>query len=119
MSFRPSLLLLALAIASAALLPGARAAAKYAAEVNADTLVLTGNGEADALAVRPTPGDPTHLDVDVDDDGTADFTFDRSLFSAISISAGGGRDTVRIDESAGTFTDEKILIDGGPGDDTL
>src|SRR5262249_57825800 len=51
--------------------------------------------------------------------GPAYITFDRSRVSAISISAGGGRDTVRIDESAGTFTDEKILIDGGPGDDTL
>ena len=111
MSFR-STLLLVLFLASGA-------EAKYTAQIDADTLVLTGNGASDALAIRLTAGDPTHLDVDVDDDGTADFTFDRSLFSAITISAGAGKDTVRVDEQNGPFTDEKITIDGGPGADTL
>jgi len=117
MSFR--LVLLLLAVSTAALLSGGRAEAKYTAEINADTLVLTGNGQGDSLAVRLTPGDPTHLDVDVGNDGTADFSFDRSLFSAISITAGGGRDTILVDESFGAFTDEKILIDGGAGNDTI
>jgi hypothetical protein len=119
MSFRPSLMLLLLGVSTAALLPSGRAEAKYTAELNADTLVLTGNGQGDTLAVRLTPGDPTHVDVDVSNDGTADFSFDRSLFSAISISAGSGPDTILIDESFGAFTDEKIVIDGGGGNDTI
>src|SRR5262245_27563954 len=110
--FRVSLLLLALAVAGAA-------EAKYTAALNADTLVLTGNGAGDSVAIRLTPGDPTHLDVDVNIDGTADFTFDRALFSTISIAAGSGRDTIVVDETNGPFTDEKILIDGGAGDDTI
>ena len=119
MSFRPSLVLLLLGVSTATLLPGLRAEAKYTAELDADTLVLTGDGKGDTLAVRLTPGDPTHLDVDVSNDGTADFSFDRSLFSAISILAGAGRDTILIDETAGAFTDEKIVIDGGGGNDTI
>ena len=119
MWLRASLILLLSGGSIAALLPAGRAEAKYTAEVNADTLVLTGNGQGDTLAVRLTPGDPTHLDIDVGNDGTADFSFDRSLFSAISISAGSGRDTILIDESSGTFTDEKITIDGGAGNDTI
>ena len=119
MSFRPSLVLLLLGVSTATLLPGLRAEAKYTAELDADTLVLTGDGKGDTLAVRLTPGDPTHLDVDVSNDGTADFSFDRSLFSTVSISAGAGRDTILIDETVGAFTDEKIVIDGGGGNDTI
>ena len=35
------------------------------------------------------------------------------------MSAGGGNDLVRIDQSNGAFTDESIAIDGGIGNDTL
>ena len=62
---------------------------------------------------------PTVLEVDVGDNGTADASFDRSLFTAISVSAGGGNDRVRIDQVNGAFTDEAVTIDGGPGNDTL
>src|SRR5215470_10022043 len=104
MAFRTSLLLLFLGAATAA-------EAKYTAAIEADTLVLTGNGQGDTLAIRLTPGDPTHLDVDVGNDGIADFSFDRALFSAISIAAGSGPDTILVDESNGLFTDEKLTID--------
>jgi Ca2+-binding RTX toxin-like protein len=112
-------LVLILGVSTATLFPARRAEAKYTAEVDGDTLVLTGDNKGDALAVRLTAGDPTHLDVDVGDDGTVDFNFDRSLFTAISIHAGAGRDTIRIDETNGLFTDEAITIDGGPGNDTI
>ena len=62
---------------------------------------------------------PTVLEVDVGDNGTADASFDRSLFTAIGVSAGGGNDRVRIDQVNGAFTDEAVTIDGGPGNDTL
>ena len=59
------------------------------------------------------------LQVDVGDDGTADFSFDRSTFTAIDVEAGGGDDQVRIDQSGGAFTDEAVTINGGGGNDTL
>jgi len=47
-------------------------------------------------------------------------SFLRSNYSTIVIDAGGGDDTVTIDETAGVFTDTEITtIDGGAGDDTL
>ncbi|HTO53923.1 MAG TPA: calcium-binding protein [Myxococcota bacterium] len=119
MTFWWSLLVLILGVSTATLFPTSRAEAKYTAQVDGDSLVLTGDNKGDALAVRLTAGDPTHLDIDVGDDGTADFNFDRSLFTAIAIHAGAGRDTIRIDEANGLFTDEAITIDGGPGNDTI
>ena len=93
--------------------------ASYTAQIVGGTLQVTGNGASDKLALRLQAGVPTVLEVDVGDNGTADATFDRSLFTAISVSAGGGNDRVRIDQANGAFTDEAITIDGGPGKDTL
>ena len=64
--------------------------------------------------------DANQLQVDVGDDGTADFTFDRGTFEAIDVRAGNGADTVRIDQVNGIFTTtEATRIDGENGDDTL
>ena len=38
---------------------------------------------------------------------------------AIHVQGGAGNDQIRIDQSNGTFTDEAVTLDGGPGDDTL
>jgi Ca2+-binding RTX toxin-like protein len=59
------------------------------------------------------------LQVDVGDDGTADFAFDRSTFTAINVQGGGGNDQIRIDDSQGSFADDAVTLDGGSGDDTL
>jgi Ca2+-binding RTX toxin-like protein len=91
----------------------------YRAQVKRGTLVITGSNADSRLALRlaATPG---FLEVDVGDDGSADFTFDRSHFTAISIDAGGGDDFIRMDESRGAFTHEEVIvIAGGPGNDTL
>jgi len=105
---------------SAALAFGAGPAwASYTAQIVGATLQVTGNGSSDRLALRLQAGVPTVLEVDVGDNGTADASFDRSLFTAIGVSAGGGNDRVRVDQANGTFTDESIAIDGGPGNDTL
>jgi Ca2+-binding RTX toxin-like protein len=93
--------------------------ASYTAQIVGGTLQVTGNGAGDKLSLRLQPSVPTVLEVDVGDNGTADASFDRSLFTAISVSAGGGNDRVRIDQVNGAFTDEAITIDGGPGNDTL
>jgi predicted ester cyclase len=95
------------------------ALAAYTARVQAGTLRITGNAASDKLALRLDPGSPTTLQLDVGEDGTADFSFDRSTFTAIDVEAGAGDDEVRIDESGGSFTDETVTMNGGAGDDTL
>lgn len=89
------------------------------AQVKGGTLQVTGSGGADTIALRLQPGVPGVLQVDVGADGTPDFSFDRSTFTAIAVDARSGRDTVTVDQSAGTFTDERVTIDGGGDDDVL
>ena len=49
-----------------------------------------------------------------------DLSFKRSRFDSIVVDAGGGDDTVKIDESNGAFTDtEATTLNGEGGDDTL
>ena len=114
-----------LAVVGALLLVGLglaadRAQAAYSAQVNNGTLTLTGNGASDQLALRLQTGVPTTLQVDVGDNGSADFSFDRAAFDRIVVNAGGGNDRVRIDETNGVFTDtEETSINGQNGHDTL
>jgi hypothetical protein len=68
---------------------------------------------SDKLALQQTP---TTVVADVGEDGTTDFTFDRSTFTAMAVSAGGGDDEVRIFNAADPLP---LTIDGGSGDDTL
>ena len=95
------------------------AQAAYSARIDGDTLRVVGNADSDVLALRLRSGSPNILELDVGNDGTADFSFDRTTFSAIDVQARGGEDEVRIDQSGGAFTDEQVTIDGGAGDDTL
>jgi Ca2+-binding RTX toxin-like protein len=87
--------------------------AAYTAQVKAGTLQIRGDGASDKLVLAPTP---TQLIVDVGEDGTADFTFDRTAFTAVSVQAGDGDDEVRVLNAA---TPIDATIDGGAGDDTL
>ena len=91
--------------------------AAYTAAVQKGTLEITGNGASDKLAFGLAS--PSTLFVDVGEDGTTDFTFDRGTFSAIDVQAGGGDDEVRVVQLGGALTDIPITIDGGPGNDTL
>jgi Ca2+-binding RTX toxin-like protein len=95
------------------------AIASTTAQVRAGTLEVRGDAGSDKLLLRLQPGAPNLLSVDVGGDGTADFTFDRSTFTAIDVEARGGDDELRIDQSGGTFVDESVTLDGGGGDDTL
>jgi Ca2+-binding RTX toxin-like protein len=100
--------------------PAAAAAPTVRASVYGGTLRITGSSHADRIALRLSAVDPNKLQVDVGDDGSADFTFDRGLFEAIDVAAGNGDDTVRIDQVNGAFTTtEATQIDGQNGDDTL
>jgi Ca2+-binding RTX toxin-like protein len=90
------------------------------AGVGAGTLRISGSPSPDRIVLRLSAADANELQVDVGDDGTADFTFDRSTFEAIDILAGNGADTVRVDQVNGVFTTtEATRIDGENGDDTL
>jgi hypothetical protein len=90
------------------------------ASVNHRTLEVRGSHHADHVALRLKAGDPTQVQVDVGDDGTADFTVARSDLSAINASMGAGNDTLRIDDANGAFTDSiATRISGGPGSDKL
>jgi Ca2+-binding RTX toxin-like protein len=85
--------------------------ASYSATLDAGTLRIAGDGASDKLVLV---ADSTTLVGDVDMDGTVDFTFARSAFSAVSVTAGGGADEFRV-----TGALDGLMVDGGAGDDTL
>jgi len=83
-------------------------------------LTIKGTRASDKIALRLQAGDPGILQVDVGDDGSADFSFDRSKVAKIAVKARAGDDLVRIDEMNGVFTDAiPTAIDGGDGNDTI
>ena len=99
---------------------GAQSAlAAYTANVHNGTLEISGDRASDKLALRLAAGNPNTLQVDVGDDGSPDFSFDRSTFRAIHVQGGAGNDQIRIDQSNGAFTDDAVTLDGGSGNDTL
>jgi Ca2+-binding RTX toxin-like protein len=98
---------------------GSAAAASHGptATVAGGTLTVEGTSADETIALRLAS--PTTLVVDVGADGTADFSFDRSTFMAVVVNGAAGDDTLQIDQSGGTFTDEAVTLDGGKGADTL
>jgi Ca2+-binding RTX toxin-like protein len=83
-------------------------------------LRVKGTNASDKIALRLKAGEPGILEIDVGDDGSADFSFGRADIAEIAVKAGPGDDLVRIDESNGVFTDSTpTTIDGRLGDDTL
>ncbi|HEY6607402.1 MAG TPA: calcium-binding protein [Gaiellaceae bacterium] len=83
-------------------------------------LKIKGTNEDDKITLRLKTGDPGTLEVDVGDDGSADFSFRRAYVERIDVKARGGDDLVRIDESNGVFTDTiQTKLDGGNGIDNL
>ena len=88
--------------------------------LNAARLYVYGSGASDVLALRLRTGSPNVLDLDFDDNGTVEFSFDRSAFDHIVVGMGNGNDTIRIDEINGVFTDTEITsLNGGNDNDTL
>jgi Ca2+-binding RTX toxin-like protein len=89
-------------------------------KLKAGTLAIKGTNAGERIALRLAMGDPGVLQVDVGDDGSADFSFARADVAKIALDARGGNDAVRIDESNGVFTDSiPTTIDGGNGNDNL
>jgi Ca2+-binding RTX toxin-like protein len=96
------------------------------ASVRHRTLEVRGSSDADTVALRLKAGDPSTVQVDVGNDGSADFSFPRRHLSAINVKMGAGNDSVLIDDSNGsvdgangTFPAIPTTIAGGPGDDKL
>ena len=109
-----ALLLLAIAAGPASASPHVRA------RVSDGTLLISGTPFAEQITLRQSAVDRNRLEVDLDNDGSADQTFDLSTVDAIDVDAGGGDDTVRIDDVNGAFTARiPTRIEGGNGDDTL
>jgi hypothetical protein len=121
---RPARLAAVGAAAAIAIFGAAAAQADAAQPVKAKlkhgALLVDGSKASDAIAVRLASGDSSVLEVDVDNDGSADASFARAQVAAIVIAAGGGNDLVRIDEGNGAVNDGvPTVIAGGDGDDTI
>jgi hypothetical protein len=83
-------------------------------------LRVKGTEASEKIALRLQAGNPTILQVDVGDDGSADFSFERTEIATIAVDARPGDDLVRIDDSNGRFTDSiPTTLDGESGNDTL
>jgi Ca2+-binding RTX toxin-like protein len=83
-------------------------------------LTVVGTQASEKIALRLKAGDPGTFQIDVGDDGSANFSFQRKLISRIAVDARAGDDLVRMDESNGAFTSAiPTTIAGGIGNDTL
>jgi Ca2+-binding RTX toxin-like protein len=127
---RPGRLLWAAAAgvaAAAAIFPAQGAAARNLHQLEPlharlvhHTLRVRGTEANDTIALRLAAGNPAVVQVDRGDNGSADFSFPRAAIERISLSARGGNDRVRIDDTNGAFTDAiPTRIDGGRGSDTI
>ena len=93
---------------------------KFEAKLRHGLLTIKGTRADDAIALRLKAGDPGTLQVDVGDDGSADFSFTRANVAQILVRARAGNDVVRIDDANGVFTDTiPTTISGGSGNDRL
>ena len=98
----------------------ASAAPRAKAKVTHGALRVKGTGASEKIALRLQAGQPGILQVDLGDDGSADFSVERSDVETIAVDAGDGDDLVRIDESNGAVNAGiPTTIGGGDGDDTL
>ena len=82
-------------------------------------LTIEGTKRSDRLTLRLQAGDPDVLQLDVGNDGSADYDFPRQDVARIELDAADGDDLVRIDEGNGAFADIPTTIDGGAGADNL
>jgi Ca2+-binding RTX toxin-like protein len=100
--------------------PAAHAAQPVRVAVKHRVLVVTGTAGADRIALRQSAADRQILEVDVGDNGSADFRVVRDRFGSIRVDGRRGDDRLRIDEANGAVTaGTPTELDGQRGDDTL
>ena len=109
---------LAIGLASAGPANPAGATQSPSARVANDTLTVVGTSHNDRIALRLAPGAPGTMQVDLNDDGTAEHSFDRNTFSRIEVFTRSGSDQFRVDQANGVI-DEPATVAGGSGNDTL
>jgi Ca2+-binding RTX toxin-like protein len=109
----------AAAMLAVGLVTAGPAAAATSASVSNDTLTVKGDSGDDRIALRLAVGAAGTLQVDFGDDGSTEYSFDRSTFSLIEVFTGSGHDQFRVDQANGAFADEALTIDGGNDHDTL
>jgi len=99
----------------------AAAPAKAAAtKLTHGVLTITGTNRSDEIALRLKAGQPGILQVDVGDNGSANFSFKRRRIGKIAVNARGDTDLVRIDERNGVFTKTiRTTLNGQDGRDRL
>src|SRR5919109_340132 len=90
------------------------------AEIKRGALEVKGGDGGQRVALRLKAGDPSRIEVDAGDDGSADSSFDRGAVQAIQVKMGDGNDSARVDDTNGAFTDSiPTTIAGGDGNDSL
>jgi RTX calcium-binding nonapeptide repeat (4 copies) len=115
----------AVVVAAAVAVAGGMAAQGHAASFKTPKLAngllrIDGTSASERIALRLKNGQPDILQVDVGDDGSAEFEFARADVALIELDARPGDDFVRIDESNGIFTTTiPTTLEGAEGDDTL
>jgi hypothetical protein len=83
-----------------------------------DVLQVIGTNDDDKLTLRLNADNSELLELDVGDDGTADFSLDRALFTSIEVRARRGNDLMRVDSANGGFGEPASFL-GGDGNDTI
>lgn len=98
----------------------ASAKTKVTAEIVGDVLTVTGTKNRDLIALRLADNDPGPLQVALGRSERVVASFDRAALSSVYVHLGDGDDSLRVDESHGTFTDiQSLTVDAGPGRDLL
>ena len=100
--------------------PAANAAPPVQVKIRHQVLVVKGTAAGDRIALRQSAADRQILEVDVGDNGSADFRVARDRFRSIRVDGRRGDDRLRIDEANGVFTTTTpTQLNGQRGDDTL
>ncbi|HEX2288283.1 MAG TPA: calcium-binding protein [Gaiellaceae bacterium] len=105
--------------------PPAGAAKKYKkpkvkGHVKKRVLAVFGTVRGETIVLRLKAGKPNRLQVDVGNNGSAEWQFNRRRFNRIFVFGLGGNDVVLIDEANGVFTDtETTILSGDSGNDDL
>ena len=107
------------ALAASGVVGSMTASAASTATVANDTLVVDAGSGNDRVALRLAAGAPGTLEVDLDDDGSAEDSFDRATFNRIEVSLGSGNDEFRVDQVNGAFADEALVVNGDSGNDVM
>jgi hypothetical protein len=99
-------------------LAGPSAAAELpSARVDNAQLIITGTSQADKIALRSADADPTVLEIDFGNDGTADQLVGLNQFNRLQINSLGGDDDVQI--NFGSQVEPFTVVDTGDGDDVV